>query len=501
MVQMRAIVIGRLFSYLFPVIVLGGCSVQYGPKGVGGGYTDKKINNTTFYIRYDGSPLSGSLTVSESLVNLWDTRAAELCGGDDFFKETKTVRLDRFGKKSPLGTPAVYGMVYCNTKILDTRKQNPDDRFSKYAKLSYEVFQYKEINSFWELLVEKKFSELQKEMDRVLADVPDEEMAEVLNTFSRINPVAEERLTEWIRENPESYVALYSRSVYYHHFSSFKRGEVSWEEVTPEQRAELKKYRDLAINDLNRSMALNPEFCPSYALKLRVLTGIMDAEGPQFDDIYRQAEARCPQSIAVRKAYLESLLPGWGGSKSKMREFIDRAIGDNKSFGVLEALYLAEEGDQHLFKEQYEKALNKYSEALERGKFPEIYESRAVALESLGRYVEAVQDLNTSIALSSYNDSAYNKLTRVLLRQNDLVGALVASSYLTTMNNQSSENYATKGNIFYLMRRYEDALISYKKANILSPDNAMYLHKIRKAQYQIDVRKNDRGLNGDEKVI
>jgi hypothetical protein len=68
-------------------------------------------------------------------------------------------------------------------------------------------------------------------------------------------------------------------------------------------------------------------------------------------------------------------------------------------------------------------------------------------------------------------------------------------------SNQSPENFATKGNIFYMVRRYEGALIRYKKAAILSSNKAVYLRKIKLAEFQIDVRRNEEIPKGEGKFI
>jgi tetratricopeptide (TPR) repeat protein len=480
----------RVIKAVLIVSMLGGCAAQYGPKGINGGYSDKKINQTTYFIRYDGASLAGALASEEGLSTLWNRRAKELCGGEDFYKDTRTIRIDGYGNESSMGTPAMYGMVYCNNKFIDTRSQNPDENFTQYINLPYDVFEYKEITPLWNLLIDDKYQELQNVIDDLIIQLNESEISGILNTFSRINPVAEKHLTQWIDSEPDSFIALYSRSLFYHHYSWFKRGSRLWKDVTEEQRAGLKKYRDLAVSDLDKTLSLNPKFCPAHALKLQIYTSIKSAKGAAFEEIYRAAESECPESMAVREAYLRYLLPRWSGSNEKMANFINKSKNDSELFKALEALYLAEEGDQYLFKDKFDQALEKYNKALVIGRFSQIYTNRALVLENLSRFVDSVKDLEDAINLTPYNDTAYERLTRVLLKQNNYVGALIASSYLTTMNNQSPKNFEIKGNIFYSMRRYEDALVSYKKAAILSSDEAVYLHKVKMAEYQISVRKD-----------
>ena len=206
------------------IFILGGCASQYGPKSINGGYSDEQINQTMYFIRYDGSPLAGPLASDNGLSALWNKRAKELCGGDDFYKDTKSLRIDGFGNESSIGTPTIYGVAYCNNKITDTRNQNPDENFTDYINLPYEIFNYKEISPLWDLLIEDKYQELENITDNLLAQLNENEISGILNTFSRINPIAQDHLSEWVNSQPDSFIALYSRSLFYHNYSWFKRG-------------------------------------------------------------------------------------------------------------------------------------------------------------------------------------------------------------------------------------------------------------------------------------
>lgn len=175
----------------------------------------------------------------------------------------------------------------------------------------------------------------------------------------------------------------------------------------------------------------------------------------------------------------------------RMKQLIDSAAAKYPELASLQAMYLTEQGDQFLFKQQYEEALNKYNEALAEGEFSFVYHQRAMVLEELGRYVEASASYKNSIALSPYYTSSYEGLGRTLLKQNDFFGALLAASILTQLNNQNAQYFSIQGDLLYRIRRYQDALIDYKKASLLSPGNAYIKHKVRMAEFQLDVRKND----------
>ena len=67
-----------------------------------------------------------------------------------------------------------------------------------------------------------------------------------------------------------------------------------------------------------------------------------------------------------------------------------------------------------------------------------------------------------------------------------------ASNYLLAINSLNPSHYVIQGDLFYMMRRYEDALKRYKQAAHLSSDKAVHRHKIRLAEFQIGVRKKQK---------
>ena len=480
------------FIVFVSAVFLSGCMSHYGPKGLNGGYTDKRLDPTSYFIRYDSSPFAGVMADTAQLMGLWDKRAQELCGSEDFFKDSKVLRIDDSGRENALASPSVYGTVYCNNKFIDTRKQNHEENYFQYINLPKKLISFRDVSPLWGLLVSKKYRELHDELDKLQTVLNVRELAGVLETFSRINPEAELNFEEWINKYPDSFIARYARALYYHHLSWFKRGSGFWKDLTKEQKAGLFKYQKLARIDLDKSLELNFEFCPSHSLRLHVHTAVLETDGVVFENYFSEATSVCPESVPIYQAYLRNLLPRWGGSKVKMMNFIEVSKLKNEKFGVLEALYLAEEGDQLLYEDKIDQALKKYDKALEQGQFASIYQQRAEVLESLGRYIEASDAYQAAISLSPYYVAAYEGMTRMYLKTNNPIGALVASSYLTAMNNQDNKNFEIRGNIFYLVRRYEDALESYTHALELSSDNARLKHMIRMTEFQLSVRENDK---------
>lgn len=477
--------------------LLSGCATQYGPKGFNGGYSDEKIDSTSYYIRYDGPPLPGLLVKTEEIARQWERRANELCGSDDYYKETKSVRLDQYGRQDDLiGIPSVMGIVYCNNKFVDTRNKDREESFRRFIELPDEALAYKDVSPLWGLLINGKYSDLEKELNRLRAVLSDEELDLALETFSRVIPEAEQNLNEWIAHFPESFWAYYARASYYHSYSWFERSNQTWDKVTEKQKASFFKYQSLAVQNLAQTLELNPQFCSSHALGLTIHTAVAESKGAIYDTFLEEALGVCPEFMGVRVAHLRNLLPRWHGSLEKMRLFINTSREANNRFDVLEALYVMEEADQFLFNGEDEKAAEKYSQAAELGTFSGIFLGRAEAYDNLERYVDAIDDLQVALNLSPYRASTYYHLITLLSKSNKLLEALIASSYYIAMNNQHPSIYEGRGNILYEMRRYHDALLNYQFALDRSPEKKAKLrHKIRMTEFQIEVRK------GEEKAM
>lgn len=481
------------FVLLGICLLFAGCAASYGPRGMNGGYVEQPINSTTYILRFDGPSLAGIATSHEKIEPLWDKRAQELCGSDDYYKEVQKKRIEPNGHEGPLGTAVIIGTVYCNSKFLDTRRQSADSNYQQFINLPSEALTYKEISPLWELLLNQKYSLLQEETQKLISESSEEETTELLATFARTNPIAEPFFAGWINAYPESYVAHYARSVYFHNIAWFKRGSGGGAQLTQQQQDDFRKYNELAAKDISSALTMKPDFCPAHFQKVNIYIGLSDRHQENKAN-FEAAKAVCPNSVNVYKAYLHHLKPRWHGSHSQMRALIDEAAKENDRMKVLEALYLAEEGDQQLFSNNIDKAIDLYTKALSHGEFAFIHHQKARALEKAKRYVESLEDYDAAIKMSPYYVSAYEGAARVLINQNNMLGTLAATSVLAALNNQDASTFEIQGDIFYAMRRYDDALVIYEKAAILSNNKAVHRHKIRMTKFQIDVRKEGERL-------
>ncbi len=497
--------IKNIIGIFFVALILQGCATKYTKKGSNGGYTDRPLSRYSHFIRYDSGFMDSLLGSLEGLQPLWMQRAKDLCKGDEFYHQINAKRVGKQLGAFYRGHPVLYGVAYCNAEFVDTRQHANEDQFIPYKELPYSVFSYDEISPLWSLFVAKEYGKLEDEVGRMYDSYLNGELSEVeiagfLNTFSRLNSVSEEGLSEWVSAFPQSFLALYSRAVFYSTKSWGERGTALWVDVTAKQKKGFLRYGELAKFDIERAMNIEADFSLLHSLKITVYTG-NKSDDFLVSEMFDNARKISPESIGIHAAYFRHLLPRWYGSKGEMRSFIGSSVNRHESLRVLEALYLAEEGDQFLFKKKYKMALGKYNEAIKIGQFANIYNRRGQVFSELGRYVDAIDSYAIAVAMSPYYDSAYEGLANTLLKQGDYLGALKASMYLTTVNSENSGYFEFQGDLFYGMRRYDDALVSYKNALALSSKKAKYKHKIKLTEYQIEVRKEGESLEGLERII
>jgi tetratricopeptide (TPR) repeat protein len=480
----------------FVLSLLQGCMTQYGQKSAFGGYSDKQLDRTTYYIKYDSAEMTGLFSAFSDLMPLWNRRATELCESKDFYSRVNSKRIDAYGRDSDLGNLYLTGYAYCNTSIIDTREQSPDNAFLAYKQLSESILSYAENDLLWGHLAFERYDQLELEVSTKFeyfkkGVLSERGLLEALNTFSRLDTDSERLISQWISTKPSSVIALYARALYYHHYSWLLRGSTGWGDVTDKQREGFFKYRDFAIKDLIAALEIQPEFCLLYSLKIQVFKGKKRHENRIYD-VFEDGLKYCSDSQLLYSSYLATLLPRWGGSIDKMQSFIEKSTERAKGLSSLSALLLLEEGDQLLFNKKTKQALKKYEKAIKLDDHPLIYHQIGISQEALEQYVDAVGSYSSAALLSPFGNKAYEGLVRTLLKQGRIIDALSASVYLTGVNTQNPYYSEMLGDLLYDIRRYDDALINYERAVILNEDNGLFRHKVRKAKYQISVRKQQK---------
>ncbi|CAC5362465.1 SUGT1 [Mytilus coruscus] len=126
-------------------------------------------------------------------------------------------------------------------------------------------------------------------------------------------------------------------------------------------------------------------------------------------------------------------------------------------------------GNEEFVNENYEKALELYTEALktdDEDMRDDYYAARAQVLLKLERYSEALEDTNKS----------------------------------TEINPKNSKAYYRRGIALFHLERYEDALKVFTAGHVLNSENSNFNTWIRKCEAEIDLSKQEKGNGAEARV-
>lgn len=476
-----------------------GCSTNLAENfGLSGSYDVEQVNQTTYFIKYTTGAFTGPFPTEARVKPNWMSKARELCGSDDFLEMTQGQFLGKGGFTIAAGSPNIKGYAFCNNKFQDTRDQKPDEGFLSYQNLEQSQLQFQDFTPLWQFLSDEKFEQLEKllkEFENSFSNsvMSENELVTLLATFGRVTLSAETHFDNWIKTYPNSYMAYHARSLYLDSMGWYHRGNNYWNDVPEEDKRKFTRYSERSLADAHKALELKTDFVPSHIQRVRLVLGGKTLGN--FEEVYIEADAATQgQSLALKKAYLRGLQPRWRGSMEEMKTFIDGEVKKDKRFSALESGFITEQGDQLFQEKKYDEALVKYKDAL-------LYENSAytnyrigVVLQKQNKYVNALDYYRSARDLNPYYDSVYEVLVSLFIKQGDYISALTASHYLTAMNNRDAYNFVRQGHIYYSMRRYEDALVSYKLADIVEPE-AEKKHFIRSVEFQLDVREGDKKIS------
>jgi tetratricopeptide (TPR) repeat protein len=137
-----------------------------------------------------------------------------------------------------------------------------------------------------------------------------------VEAFAVADPSFQSLLDHWVQQMPTSAVARLARGAYWDAFAWEARGGKFASETSGAQFEAMKDYDSRALDDVRQAIQLNPRLAEAY----RYLINIHNSNS-QRDDCKRAFEEGVkvrPHSFRVRAAYMNALLPRWGGSYAAM---------------------------------------------------------------------------------------------------------------------------------------------------------------------------------------
>jgi uncharacterized membrane protein YjgN (DUF898 family) len=143
---------------------------------------------------------------------------------------------------------------------------------------------------------------------------------------------------QWVRAYPKSFAAHVARGAYYYRMAWAARGEEFIKDTPPERLKRMHDYLALSRPELLDSLKLTakPYLSTLYLLNVALLDGPRDAHRKWLD----LGTSIDPNNSLLRKRYMVSLQPRWGGSFDEMRAFIAECAQQKVPASTMAALKL-----------------------------------------------------------------------------------------------------------------------------------------------------------------
>ena len=221
-----------------------------------------------------------------------------------------------------------------------------------------------------------------------------------LHSFSNLDPALGEKLSQWVGRMPKSYLARMARGYYYRTLGHFFRGEGYPRMFQSEQGSKMRDYFRKAILDFSKALSLHPELGVAFGGLMTI--AMIKGDRETLEDLFKRAIKIDPTSFDIRRRYIFSLQPKWGGSLEQMKAFIDSSkpfVSKNPGLKILRGYLPFTQADRLAISDRRRKAIEFYNQALDLGKYWWFYYERGSNYYLLGEHEKAVADFNNALQL------------------------------------------------------------------------------------------------------
>jgi tetratricopeptide (TPR) repeat protein len=234
---------------------------------------------------------------------------------------------------------------------------------------------------------------------------------QTLSAFEYADPEIAGPLGRWRDAHPESFAPHLAFGLYSTHLGWVVRGNRFVRDTNAERFVEMRKYFDAAKSSLQTALKYDPKIDTAW----NRLIGIAMAAGGRdaVETLFQQALIHRPKSSSIYHAYYHAIGPEWGGSTA--RQFALRARMQGIFHGNSDFAWAANFDDEKsawsLYREDKNaEAVAKFDELIGRGAGVGSRRGRAYSLRALGKYEEAVAELERVVELGAVNPEAYFEL-------------------------------------------------------------------------------------------
>src|SRR5688572_1307077 len=162
------------------------------------------------------------------------------------------------------------------------------------------------------------YEDLQRQYETGL--INDRDLTLQYQAFYDTSPENEPFLNQWVEKSPTSYPARLARGIYYASVGKERRGSNFIRSTPPEKIRELHRYLDLSNRDVVDSLPLTAKPIVSV---LQLLKSSKHRDGEKANRSWLQYGNRIdPKNYGIRRQYMRTLTPRWGGSYDEMWTFL-----------------------------------------------------------------------------------------------------------------------------------------------------------------------------------
>lgn len=338
------------------------------------------------------------------------------------------------------------------------------------------------------------------------------ELVSTYVAFYTSDPSIEAYLNEWIEKIPDSYSARLARGIYYTRMGWLKRGAKFIDKTSEKQIEGMKQFFSKAVIDLEAALKINPKTIAAYCylINIEMALGNSDSKKVLLDNALQIN----PYSFAVRRYYIYSLYPKWGGSFEEMYKFVDESdkyLSENPKLKILRGYIDASKADAinlgfdnpddfitgekktileyltsmlprvynffYTFVSYIYNYLNPkpdpieyYTRALSYGDYSYFFRERGEIYYKRGDYGKAMSDLNKTLELSPYDAEALRYRAKIFMRLKESGPALTDLNLAVQLDPLHSYTLTRRAALYNELKQYKDALKDYENA-LLNAEN------------------------------
>lgn len=358
------------------------------------------------------------------------------------------------------------------------------------------------------LLRENKFAALNALLEkRQVAAAKDvlleDDLFGAYEAFAINDRTYEELLNRWVAGYPQTYQPYLARATYYFHMGWETRGNKWAAETEDKQFQGMKEYFNRSGLDLQQVFQKNIKSAVPYRLLLGMLTKSDGAEVRR--KVLEKGLEVAPASFYLRATYLIGNTPRWGGSYEEMQTIADEAkkyLAKNPRLATLQGFVYYDAGDLKASAKNYGDAEILLTKALSFGDYGLYFNKRASIRSTLGKYDEALQDINRAIELWPHSGDYYSLRSKILVSLNRMDEArrdieladllLPGNENIVSQRRRLAAAFENQGYTLQKMKNPQAAVGSYSSAIRTDPNNATSY--VRRARALIEQNKHDEAL-------